>query len=85
MIREFKRRALSFHLDTRRPEIARRDASGAPTRRPSVAEFVRQKLGERQIPPELDRDRLVELGLKYLNDADAFPTATAVVADPETP
>jgi exonuclease SbcD len=83
MIREYKRRALSFHLDTRRPDIVRRDAAGAPARRPSVAEFVRQKLAERSLPPELDRERVVELGLKYLNDADAFPTAAAVVAEPE--
>jgi len=83
MIRDLKRRALSFHLDARRPEVTRRDASGAPARRPSVAEFVRQKLVERPIPPELDRERMVELGLKYLNDADAFPTGGVVVAEPE--
>ncbi|HJQ19616.1 MAG TPA: metallophosphoesterase [Gemmatimonadaceae bacterium] len=86
LIREYKRRALSFHLDTRRPEITRRDAAGAPVRRPSVAEFVRQKLVERPLPPEIERERVVELGLKYLNDADAFPSAaatTAIVAEPE--
>jgi len=75
-LREYKRRALSFHLDARRPEVARRDAAGAPTRRPSVAEFVRQQLSERPIPREIDRDRLIALGLKYLDEADAFPTAT---------
>jgi DNA repair exonuclease SbcCD nuclease subunit len=83
MIRELKRRALSFHLDARRPEVTRRDASGAPARRPSVAEFVRQKLVERPIPPELDRARMVELGIKYLNDADAFPAPVAAIAEPE--
>ena len=85
MIRELKRRALSFHLDTRRPEITRRDAAGAPARRPSVAEFVKQKLVERPIPPELDRDRMVELGLRYLDAADAFPAPAAVAVEPETP
>ena len=85
MIRELKRRALSFHLDARRPEVTRRDASGAPARRPSVAEFVKQKLVERPIPPELDRERMVELGLKYLTDADAFTTTAAVATEAEAP
>lgn len=76
-LREYKRRALHFHLDVRRPEIARRDAAGAPTRRPSVTDVVREQLAIREIPGDLDRDRLVELGMKYLGEADAFPAAAA--------
>jgi exonuclease SbcD len=79
-IREYKRQALSFILDARKPESTRRDAAGAPARRPSVVDVVREQLTARAIPPDLDRERLVELGMKYLNDADAFPVATAVSA-----
>jgi len=77
VIRDFKRRALSFLLDLRRPEEARRDASGAPARRPSVTEVVRAQLAARQIPADLDRERLVDLGMKYLSEADSFPAASA--------
>jgi DNA repair protein SbcD/Mre11 len=80
-IREYKRRALSFNLDPRKPEATRRDAAGAPSRRPSIAEVVHEALREREIPPDLDRDRFVALGLRYLNDADAAPVTIAVSAD----
>lgn len=76
-IREYKKRALSFLLDLRRPEEARRAASGAPARRPSVAEVVREQLAARTIPPDFDRDAFVALGLGYLGQADAFPSAAA--------
>jgi DNA repair protein SbcD/Mre11 len=77
-LRDYKKRALSFHADMRRPELARRDAAGAPSRRPSVTDVVREQLAARQIAPDLDRDRLVELGMKYLTEADAFPAPVAV-------
>lgn len=82
-VREYKRRALSFHLDTRRPEPARRDAAGAPFRRPSVVDVVREQLAARPIPSDLDRERLVELGMKYLAEADAFPAPSVAAADVE--
>lgn len=69
-IREFKRRALHFHLDARKPELVRRSASGGPVRRPSLAETVRDKLQSRILTDDIDRGAFVELGLKYLNDAD---------------
>jgi DNA repair protein SbcD/Mre11 len=69
-LREFRRRALHFHLDTRRPEIIRSVGHGAPGRRPSLADFVRDKLRERMVPSDVDRDALVELGLRYLKDAE---------------
>jgi DNA repair exonuclease SbcCD nuclease subunit len=83
-LRDYKKRALSFHADMRRPEPTRRDAAGAPSRRPSVTDVVREQLVARQIPSDLDRDRLVELGLKYLADADAFPAPAAAVAEAES-
>jgi DNA repair exonuclease SbcCD nuclease subunit len=83
-LREYKRRALSFLLDTRKPEATRRDVAGAPSRRPSVTDVVREQLEARQIPPDLDRGRLVDLGMKYLAEADAFPAPTVAVADAES-
>lgn len=82
-LREYKRRALSFNLDTRKPEVRRRDLAGAPARRPSVADVVREQLSARAIPPDLDRAQLVDLGMKYLDQADAFPVVTVAVAEPE--
>lgn len=82
-LREYKRRALSFHLDARKPEATRRNASGAGSRRPSVTDVVREQLSARSIPPDLDRERLVELGMKYLAEADAFPAASVAVSDAE--
>jgi DNA repair protein SbcD/Mre11 len=83
-VREYKRRALSFHLDTRRPEPARKDAAGAPGRRPSVVDVVREQLAARPIPSDLDRERLVALGMKYLADADAFPAPSLAASDAES-
>ena len=79
-IREFKRRALHFHLDARKPEIVRLSASGAPVRRPSLVETVEQRLRERPVDPAIDRDALVALGLHYLREADASGTAAAIAA-----
>jgi DNA repair protein SbcD/Mre11 len=76
-LRDYKRRALHFHLDTRRPEVVRSSAYGAPGRRPSLAEMVRDKLQSRVIESNIDRAALVELGLRYLRDAE---TATAAPA-----
>lgn len=82
-LREFKRRAMHFHLDTRRPEILRVAAGGAPGRRPSLAETVRDKLRTRLLPSDVDRDALVALGLRYLEDADALAATTAVTEGAE--
>jgi DNA repair protein SbcD/Mre11 len=72
-LRDYKRRALHFHLDTRRPEIVRRDSGqGAPGRRPSLADTVRDKLQSRSITENINRDALVELGLHYLREADVL-------------
>jgi DNA repair protein SbcD/Mre11 len=76
-LREFRRRALHFHLDTRRPEIIRSVGHGAPGRRPSLADFVRDKLRERMLPGDLDRDALVDLGLRYLKDAEERDSPSA--------
>ena len=75
-IREFKRRALNFLLDARRPEPVRLLASGgAPGRRASLAETVKAMLETRDVTPGIDRKALVELGLFYLNEADRLAPA----------
>jgi DNA repair protein SbcD/Mre11 len=76
-VRDIKRRALHFNLDVRRPEIVRRSAGGAPGRRPSLPEVLREKLESRPISAEIDRDMFVALGLSYLERADAMTTTTA--------
>ncbi len=78
-LRGFKRRALHFLLDTRRPEIIRVHGHGAPGRRPSLAETVREKLRSRVLESDIDREALVALGLRYLQEAEA---ATQTQPDP---
>jgi DNA repair protein SbcD/Mre11 len=82
-LREYKRRALHFHLDTRRPEIVRPEkGEGAPGRRASLADTVRDRLRSRPLTENIDREALVELGLHYLREADlvAGPTGEESVA-----
>ena len=78
-LREYRRRALHFHLDTRKPELTRAMAGGAPVRRPSLADTVRDKLRARPLPADVDRDALVALGLRYLADADAAMAAAPAI------
>ena len=81
-IREYKRRALNFHLDLRRPESSRTSASGSPSgRRPSLNEIVREKLMQRPLDAEIDRSALVDLAMRYLDEARAAPVPSPVVAE----
>ena len=80
-IRDYKRRALSFQLDLRRPELSRVTASGAPARRPSLNELVREKLSTRPIDADIDRDALIERAVAYLDEAQV----AAVVSTPPAP
>ena len=79
-LRDFRRRALHFHLDTRRPEVIRMTGHGAPGRRPSLRDIVRDKLRSRVVESDLSRDALVDLGTRYLDEvdrADMTPRASA--------
>jgi len=69
-LREYRRRALHFHLDTRRPEIVRLAGQASPGRRPSLADVVREKLMSRVLESDIDRKELVTLGLRYLSEAE---------------
>jgi len=76
-IRDYKRKALHFHLDTRRPEIVRPEhGQAAPGRRASLADTVRDKLRSRVLTENINREALVELGLHYLREADAVAGPT---------
>ena len=78
-LREYKRRALAFNVDLRRPDALKKQVGGGPTRRPSVADVVREALTTRPIPSDLDRVRLIDLGMKYLDDADVVPPGAVPV------
>ena len=78
-IREYKRTALNFHLDLRRPEALRLHGTGAPGRRPSLSEIVREKLLARPLDSEIDRSALVARALAYLDEAEAIPAPPALV------
>ena len=86
-LRDYKRRALHFHLDTRRPDIVRLHGHGAPGRRPSLADTVREQLTNRVLSSDIDREALVALGLRYLADAEAAaavaPTGAGMAAEGE--
>jgi len=75
-IREFKRRAMNFLLDARKPAPLRiESASGAPGRRASLTETVRVMLETRPVTPGIDRKSLVDLGLRYLDEAERLAPA----------
>jgi exonuclease SbcD len=61
-IREYKAAALHFTLDLQRPEIHRTVGVGAPGRRQTLPELVRDYLARRPLPAELDRAAFVGLG-----------------------
>jgi hypothetical protein len=81
LLRDYKRRALNFQLDMRRPEPIRLHASGAPGRRHSLADFVRDKLQNRSIAADIDRQQFVERGLAYLSEAESAAMMPAAPID----
>lgn len=71
-LRGYKRRALNFNLDMRRPEIINlgREQRAPAGRRPSLMEMLGQKLRERQLTENIDREALVALGAHYLEESE---------------
>jgi hypothetical protein len=61
-VREWKAEALHFHLDIRRPEVQRAVGVGAPGRRQTLPDLVRDYLRGRPLPAELEREEFVRLG-----------------------
>jgi exonuclease SbcD len=82
-LRDFKRKALTFQLDPRRPEALRQTANGAVGRKASLTDTVRDWLYARTLPPDVSRDALVDTGLRYLKTAEAAEHETlAAPAEP---
>jgi exonuclease SbcD len=81
-LRELRRRALHFHLDARRPDVAE-VAGGVTTagRRITLRDRLAERLRARALAPGLDRDRLVELGVTYLTRAEEQVVAALPVAE----
>lgn len=69
-VREFKRRALHFHLDLRRPLPARDVGVAAPGERRTLADVVAEYLRRRPLAAEVDRSRLVALGRDVMEQVD---------------
>jgi DNA repair exonuclease SbcCD nuclease subunit len=82
-IREYKRRALNFHLDLRRPELFRRESTaGGPGRRTvELKDVVAEKLRERPLEPGVDRETFVSRGLEYLDAAKATSVAPTALLE----
>ena len=82
-LRDYKRRALSFQLDPRRPDVLRQAGFGAAGRKASLTDTVREWLWARTLPPDVSRDLLVDLGLRYLKQAESAEHETlATPAEP---
>jgi DNA repair exonuclease SbcCD nuclease subunit len=67
VIREYKARALHYHLDLRRPERHREVGVGAPGTRQTLTDLLTDYLTRRPLDAEVDRDRLVGLGRQYMD------------------
>jgi len=68
-IRSYKARALHFQLDLRRPEAHYQVGIGAPARRQTLGETVRDFLSRRLLDADIPRDELVATGVEYLERA----------------
>jgi DNA repair exonuclease SbcCD nuclease subunit len=71
-IRDYRTQALHFHLDARPPDVKRLRGSGAPVKPMTLEEELREYF-TRHFKPEalaLDRDALIELGLRFLLQAE---------------
>lgn len=68
--RSARARALHLQLEFRRPDPQRVTGAGAPGKRQTLPEMVQAYLGQRALPPGLDRARFVQEGVELLADAD---------------
>ena len=82
-LRDYKRRALNFQLDARRPEVLRQTGVGAAGRKATLTDTVREWLWARTLPGEVSREALVELGLSYLRQAELAEHETLTVTTSE--
>ena len=82
-LREYRKRAMNFHLDTRPPEplVRQRTGEGAPGRRATLPEILAERLQARPLPPGIERLQLKTLGLRYLQQAEDAAAAAVPVSD----
>ena len=82
-LREYRKRAMHFHLDTRRPDplVKRRSGDGGPGKRTTLPDLLAERLTERVLPSGIDREQLVTLGLRYLQQAEDAAAAAMPVSD----
>jgi DNA repair exonuclease SbcCD nuclease subunit len=70
-IRQYKARALHYHLDLRRPESRREVGVGGPAGKGrTLADIVGEYLESRALTPGIDRGQLVALGRRYVAQAE---------------
>jgi DNA repair protein SbcD/Mre11 len=69
-VREYKARALHYHLDLRRPQSQREIGVGAPGVRQTLSDIVVDYLQRWPLDADLSRERLIELGATYMQQAD---------------
>jgi DNA repair exonuclease SbcCD nuclease subunit len=69
-IREIKAEALHYNLDIRRPASSRQVGVGAPGRRQTLTELVEDYLERRSLTDDVDREQLLDLGLKYMDEVE---------------
>lgn len=69
-IRDFKARAVHFHLDLRRPLARPEVGVGAPGPRQTLSDVVASYLEKRLLDAGVDRARLVDLGRRYLDEVE---------------
>jgi len=69
-IRDLKARALHYHLDLRRPQEQRAVGVGAPGQRQTLSELLADYLRRRPIDADVNRDRLVTLGERYMHEVE---------------
>ena len=82
-LRDYRKRAMHFHLDTRRPDplVKRKSGDGGPGQRTTLPDLLSERLTERALPSGIDRAQLVTLGLRYLQQAEDAAVAAMPVTD----
>ena len=71
-LRTWRHKALHFQLQLERPDDETSPAARA-IRMQKLDDIVTEFLGGRTLPPDLDRQRFVELGKQYLSEAEVAP------------
>ncbi|MBU6365254.1 MAG: DNA repair exonuclease [Gemmatimonadetes bacterium] len=82
-LRDYRRRALHFQVDARRPDpaVRRRAGDAAPGRRATLTDLVHAALAARTLPPGVERDAFVGQGMRYLEQAGEAAVASLPAAE----